>query len=66
MVQNRPADGEKMLREAQQNNPKQYAFLTALALHYALLQRRDDMIKVLEAGLQEPLQGLSAGFSHRG
>jgi tetratricopeptide (TPR) repeat protein len=48
MLQNRPDDGEKVLKQAIQNNPKQYAFLTALALHYSMLHRRDDMIGVLQ------------------
>ena len=45
---NRPDDGEKILQTAIQNNPKQYGFLTALALHYGMMHRRDDMVKVLE------------------
>jgi len=40
-------DGEKVLRLAFQNNPKQYSLLTALAQHYSLLRRRDDMLQVL-------------------
>jgi tetratricopeptide (TPR) repeat protein len=47
MFQNKPDDGEKTLKLAVQNNPKQYTFLTALAAHYAVLRRRDDMVKVL-------------------
>jgi tetratricopeptide (TPR) repeat protein len=46
--QNRIEEGEKILKQAIQNNPKQYAFLTALAQHYSMLRRRDDMVKVLE------------------
>jgi tetratricopeptide (TPR) repeat protein len=46
--QNRMDDGEKILKEAIQNNPKQYAFLTALAMHYSMLRRGDDMVKVLQ------------------
>lgn len=48
MFQNKPDDGEKVLRLAAQNNPKQYGFLTALAAHFAVLHRRDDMEKVLQ------------------
>lgn len=48
MYQKRADDGEKILKLAIQNNPKQYAFLTALAMHYSLLRRRDDMISVLQ------------------
>jgi tetratricopeptide (TPR) repeat protein len=48
MFQNKPDEGEKLLKLAAQNNPKQYTFLTALAAHYAVLQRRDDMVKVLQ------------------
>jgi len=48
MFQNKPDEGEKILKLAAQNNPKQYAFLTALALHYSMLRRRDDMVAVLQ------------------
>ena len=48
MFQNKPDEGEKVLRLAVQNNPKQYGFLTALAAHFAVLHRRDDMEKVLQ------------------
>jgi tetratricopeptide (TPR) repeat protein len=48
VTQNRIDEGEKVLKQAIQNNPKQYGFLTALALHYSLLRRRDDMINVLQ------------------
>jgi tetratricopeptide (TPR) repeat protein len=46
--QNKPDEGEKILKLAVQNNPKQYAFLTALALHYSLTRRREDMVNVLQ------------------
>jgi len=48
LSQNRLDEGEKILKEAIRNNPKQYAFLTALAMHYSMLRRRDDMVKVLD------------------
>jgi len=48
MFQNKPDQAEAVLKSAAQNNPKQYAFLTALALHYSMLHRRDDMINVLQ------------------
>ncbi|MDR3699274.1 MAG: tetratricopeptide repeat protein [Candidatus Sulfopaludibacter sp.] len=48
IFQNKPDEGEKVLKLAAQNNPKQYSFLTALAAHYAVLHRRDDMVKVLQ------------------
>jgi tetratricopeptide (TPR) repeat protein len=41
------AEGEQVLKDAFQNNPKQFGFLTTLALHYSLLGRRDDMTSVL-------------------
>lgn len=48
MFQNKPDQAEQVLKLAAANNPKQYAFLTALALHYSILRRRDDMVKVLQ------------------
>ena len=48
MFQRKFDDGEQILKLAYQNNPKQYAFLTALAQHYWPLKRRDDMVKVLQ------------------
>ncbi|HKE28443.1 MAG TPA: tetratricopeptide repeat protein [Bryobacteraceae bacterium] len=48
MYQQKTDDGERVLKLAFQNNPKQYAFLTALAMHYSLLKRRDDMVNVLQ------------------
>jgi tetratricopeptide (TPR) repeat protein len=47
LFQNKPALGEAVLKEAYQNNPKQYGFLTVLAMHYYGQRRRDDMIGVL-------------------
>ncbi len=48
MFQGKPDEAEKILRLAFQNNPKKYAFLRALALHFSLLRRRDDMVAVLQ------------------
>jgi tetratricopeptide (TPR) repeat protein len=48
MFQNKPDEGEKLLKLGIQNNPKQYTFLTALAMHYAVLHRRDEMVSVLQ------------------
>src|SRR5579883_811243 len=42
------ADGEQILKDAYKNNPKQYGYLTTLALHYSLQGRRDDMVSVLQ------------------
>lgn len=47
MFENKPDEGERLLKMAVQNNPKEYGFLTLLARHYSLLQRRDDMVSVL-------------------
>jgi tetratricopeptide (TPR) repeat protein len=47
LFQNKPAQGEAVLKEAYQNNPKQYAYLTLLAMHYYGQRRRDDMVAVL-------------------
>jgi tetratricopeptide (TPR) repeat protein len=48
LFQQKPDEGEKVLRLAYQNNPKQYGFLTLLAMHYYSLHRRDDMVGVLQ------------------
>jgi tetratricopeptide (TPR) repeat protein len=48
LVQQKPDDGEKVLKLAYQNNPKQYWLLTLLATHYYGQKRRDDMISVLQ------------------
>lgn len=40
-------EGEKLLKLAFQNNPKDYSFLTTLALHYSTEGRRADMLNVL-------------------
>jgi tetratricopeptide (TPR) repeat protein len=47
LFQNKPADAEQVLKLAYDNNPKQYGFLTLLAMHYYGQQRREDMIAVL-------------------
>jgi tetratricopeptide (TPR) repeat protein len=47
LFQKKPADAEQVLKLAFQNNPKQYGFLTLLAMHYYRLQRLDDMVSVL-------------------
>jgi len=39
--------GEQILKLGYQNNPKQYGFLTLLAMHYYTDRRRDDMVSVL-------------------
>jgi tetratricopeptide (TPR) repeat protein len=48
MFQNKRDDGEKLLKLAFQNNPKDYIFLSTLAAHYSLENRRQDMIEVLQ------------------
>ena len=48
MFQQKTAEGEQVLKQAFQNNPKEYSFLTALALHYSMLKRRDEMVGVLQ------------------
>ena len=39
---------EALLKAAIQANPKQYAYLTTLAMHYSMMGRRDDMVKTLQ------------------
>lgn len=41
-------EGEQILKTGFQNNPKQFGFLTTLALHYSLTGRLDDMRGVLQ------------------
>jgi tetratricopeptide (TPR) repeat protein len=48
LFQQKPEDGEKTLKLAYQNNPKQYGFLTLLAMHYYAQRRRDEMVSVLQ------------------
>jgi tetratricopeptide (TPR) repeat protein len=47
MYQARKDDAEKLLKLAFQNNPKNYTYLTSLAMHYSLVNRRQDMLDVL-------------------
>src|ERR1035437_1478592 len=47
MYQNKPGDAEQVLRLAFENNPKQFEYLTLLAMHYYGLQRRDAMAGML-------------------
>jgi tetratricopeptide (TPR) repeat protein len=47
LFQQKQAEAEQVLRTAFENNPKQYGFLTLLAMHYYSLQRREEMIGVL-------------------
>jgi tetratricopeptide (TPR) repeat protein len=48
LFQQKPDEQEKVLKLAYQNNPKQYGFLTLLAMHYYSQKRRDDMVSVLQ------------------
>jgi tetratricopeptide (TPR) repeat protein len=48
MWESKRDDGEKLLKLAFQNNPKDYIFLSTLAAHYSLENRRQDMIGVLQ------------------
>ena len=48
MFQQKTNEGEQILKLAFHNNPKQYSFLTALAMHYSVMKRRDDMVNVLQ------------------
>jgi tetratricopeptide (TPR) repeat protein len=47
LYQNKPGDAEQVLRLAFENNPKEYGYLTLLAMHYYGLQRRDAMAGIL-------------------
>jgi tetratricopeptide (TPR) repeat protein len=47
LFQNKPADAEQVLKQAFDNNPKQFSFLTQLATHYYMFQRHDEMVAVL-------------------
>jgi tetratricopeptide (TPR) repeat protein len=47
LFQKKPGDAEQVLKLAFDNNPKQYGFLTLLAMHYYGLQRHDEMVGVL-------------------
>jgi len=48
IFENKAEAAEQVLKEAVQNNPKQYNFLTLLAAHYYALKRPDDMVKVIQ------------------
>ena len=48
MFQNKPDQGEAILKKAIENNPKRYELLINLAQHYYGRRRRDDVVKVLE------------------
>jgi tetratricopeptide (TPR) repeat protein len=47
LFQKKPEGGEQVLKLAFQNNPKQFGFLTLLALHYYGQKHHDDMITIL-------------------
>jgi tetratricopeptide (TPR) repeat protein len=47
MFQGKPGDAEQVLKMGAQNNPKQFGYLTLLAMHYYMQKRRDDMVGVL-------------------
>jgi tetratricopeptide (TPR) repeat protein len=48
VFQRKLTEGEQILKSAFENNPKQFGFLTTLALHYSLTGRHDDMVAVLQ------------------
>jgi tetratricopeptide (TPR) repeat protein len=47
MFQGRPADAEQVLKLGAQNNPKQFGYLTLLAMHYFTQKQPDLMVSVL-------------------
>jgi tetratricopeptide (TPR) repeat protein len=47
MFQGRPADAEQVLKMGAQNNPKQFGYLTMLAMHYSQQHQRENMVAVL-------------------
>jgi tetratricopeptide (TPR) repeat protein len=47
LFQNQPGAAEQVLKAGFANNPKQFGFLTLLAMHYYGVQRRDEMVTVL-------------------
>lgn len=47
LFQKKPAEAEQILKSAFEKNPKQFGFLTVLAMHYFGQQRREDMVNVL-------------------
>ena len=48
MMEGKYADGEQVLKQAIQNNPKNAEYMGRLAYHYGALGRRDDMVNVLQ------------------
>lgn len=47
MFQRKPEEAEHVLKLAFSNNPRQFGYLTLLAQHYGMMQRRDQMLDVL-------------------
>ena len=47
MFQGKAADAEQVLKLAYQNNPKQFLYLTLLAMHYSRQNQREQMVGVL-------------------
>jgi tetratricopeptide (TPR) repeat protein len=47
MFQGKAADAEQVVKLGAQNNPKQFAYLTLLAMHYYMQKRREDMVGIL-------------------
>jgi tetratricopeptide (TPR) repeat protein len=47
MFQRKPEEAEHVLKLAFANNPRQFGYLTLLAQHYGVMQRRDQMLDVL-------------------
>lgn len=48
MIQGKKDEGEKLLKSAFQNNPTEYNYLSDLAYHYSIENRRQDMQNVLQ------------------
>lgn len=48
MHQGRRDEGEKLLKQAFANNPKEFSYLISLAMHYSFENRRTEMLAVLE------------------
>jgi tetratricopeptide (TPR) repeat protein len=47
MFEGKPADAEQVLKLGAQNNPKQFGYLTLLAMHYSTQNQREQMVGVL-------------------
>jgi tetratricopeptide (TPR) repeat protein len=47
IFQGRPADAEQVLKMGAQNNPKQFGYLTMLAMHYSTQNQRQNMVAIL-------------------